>query len=249
MALIDLYQHWMKLEADGHAEIGNDFNVGGSPSFVPEQFGNGAYSNNNINYLEGIDPIENVNAYVIEKWIDTDWQCISGASQDGAFHSPWWMQKNNTNRFHMRCYTTLSQIEVWHGGIQTAYTINTPEFSWNIHAKTHLMFVFNSSGIAGGAHKLRIYVNGSLAYSSTASAPVASVHTGWTMKILRDNYSYDLGENWKGAIDNMKIGKESATQLQENIDKMLANSVNEGFPVSGRAGMNKFNRVRGGFNI
>jgi len=250
LSLISVADFWSKAENAASwtsPEIGNPVTPQGTINYSPCKFNNGSYNTGPaiaVNYLYGSNIISNLNSFIYEEWIKTDFSVNSGVADNGKQNGRFGIFQDNNNIL----YSTFHNSGTW--GLYTL--VKTQGVQYNIAMKSaaitfaagslnHIFTVFNPNGIAGGSDTLRVYLNGSLVGSSAISFNAFPNNNNiFYFNCIRGTSNIAYPSNM--LIDNVKIYNSTS---QETIDQIIANRNNEGWPVDGYPNASRFNNIRG----
>jgi hypothetical protein len=243
MPIIDDCILWNKLGSAAEvatSEIGLNGTVDGTISYNTAKFDNGSYSNDINNRVRFASlnsaTIGSWRNFIAEFWIRTDYNIVAGIPSDSISHGflSYYQDSNNRLRWVLDSSAGVD-VSARIGAVWYLHrNIYTP--SWNSATDVHFLVAVNSSGIGGGADKLRIYVDGGLIYNS------ANDYNTWSttqdLYLLVQRTIGAVVTPFNGVMDNIKLYDSTA-----QLTAILANRENEGFPT-GYPIANRFNFQR-----
>jgi len=236
---------WNQLENSSLvSQIGDNGAEHGSPDYVPGKFNNAVRinaDNEAVYWLNTNDRFLQPEG-IAEWWLKPVGWSITDAKASADLHFVFSINVININFFD--CYFNGNGLNVrirrnnvnYFPVAQVIPEIDVADGEW-----FHFFIAWNEAGIDGGSNKWRIYFNGNLVntYDGTIILP---------RDFIPDTAQYRLGLqaisntfNWDGEIDNFKFYDNAR---QNTINGVANNKDREGFLI-GRAGLNKFNRIKG----
>jgi hypothetical protein len=209
------------------SEIGVNGTVVGSPSYNACKFDNGLYSNNTANHAVFVVSSQfNPNAFIVDFWINTDFSVTNDSVSDAGIHNFMGFASPTTYNFTTLGIDNGSGLRVNSWVSSVSHDNFLTGATWSASTNTHICFVFDRTGIGGGANIARAYIDGILVNSSATAVP-NQVRTDFTMKTPLYWDGVTLLRPLDGVIDNIKIYNVVSEAI---ITAVLNNRNNEGFP-------------------
>ncbi len=215
---------WNKLGTEDeilHSEIGESLSWTGSEEYQDCQYNMGSYSNDNSNYITfpgtGFTP----NAFTVEFWLKTDWDCVSGTAQETGYYSYFQWYYDNDNRIMAQIDHTGCYLNIRGEGVHNYQYWTPSQLNWQAGDIVHLAWVYNRDGIDGTTDTKRLYFNGNVVASTTEQPEAFSV-SGGMFYLLQHQ---DLSRTLKGTVDNLKIYDYAKTDFSDRFNEGTALSI------------------------
>jgi hypothetical protein len=219
--------------AGGHADIGTDHILVGTPGWVPGQFGNGLHASGSdeVDYAATAKMFGTKQA--ISMWVQpSGYNIVSGVTSDGSFHFYWYARNDPAPDDYwigLTCNNSGLYLQFLLGG--TWYyngVVATTGIDANSGTNHRLALLYDVAGIPGaGGDTLRIYWDGAIVFSTNASLGAAPAGSAGTNPVSLGSLGIDYGYifNAEAVLDNLKLFEDALTDIPGNM-------LTEGWPAT-----------------